>query len=425
MAILLKNATFIDWETLAFYNTDLFVEEGQGKGVEKFESNRQGKDYGACTMIDCSGKLVTRAFAVAHHHVYSALARGMPAPKQKPSNFPEILRYVWWTLDKCLDPESIRYSALVTAMASAKAGSTFVIDHHASPNAIAGSLEIIAEAFNEVGVGHLLCYEVTDRDGADRARAGLEESEAYLEKGQGLVGLHASFTVGDETLYRAVDLMKRTDTGVHIHVAEDLYDQEHCLRHHQKRVIPRLLDAGAMDSPKTILVHGLHLDGQERDMIRRSPCWLVQNMESNLKNKVGFFNGAGLGNNIMLGTDGMHSDMVQSLKAAFFVGQQFDEIDLQKAYQRFRNVHRYISSNGFTGSGENDLVVLDYDHPTEINKENFLGHLLFGLNASHVRDVISGGKCIVRNRRLQTIDQEEVLHKSREAATRLWKRMRQ
>lgn len=406
MGVVLKNATFVDWESLEFTKGDIHVESGE------------------TASIDCRGKLVTKAFAVGHHHVYSALARGMPAPPVKPANFPEILKYIWWSLDKCLDEESIYYSALVTAMAAAKAGSTMVIDHHASPNFISGSLELIAKAFDEVGVGHLLCYEITDRDGRERAEAGLEETGNYLRKHPGLVGLHASFTVGDETLYRAVNLMKETGSGIHMHVAEDLYDQEHCLKHYRKRAIQRLSEAGVLDSPKTILVHGLHLDGQEREIIRQAPGWVAQNMESNLKNKVGFFNGVGLGNRVILGTDGMHGDMLQSLKAAFFVGQKFDAMDPQIAYQRFRNANRYVAKN-FPALHGDDLVVLDYDHPTEINKDNFVGHLLFGINASHVRDVIAGGKVVVRDREIMTVDREAVLAGAREAAGKLWKRMRE
>ena len=404
MGITLKNATYVDWESLEFTTTDIQVETEE------------------TAEIDCRGKLVTKAFAVGHHHVYSALARGMPAPPVKPANFPEILKYIWWSLDKCLDEESIYYSALVTAMAAAKAGSALVIDHHASPNYISGSLDLIARAFDEVGVKHLLCYEITDRDGRKRAEDGLKETGKYLKKRPGLVGLHASFTVGDETLYRAVNLMRETSSGIHMHVAEDLSDQEHCLKHYRKRVVQRLSEAGVLDSPKTILVHGLHLEGQEREIIGQSPCWVAQNMESNLKNKVGFFNGVGLGKRVMLGTDGMHGDMLQSLKAAFFVGQKFDSLDPAGAYHRFRNANRYAVQN-FPGSNENDLVVLDYDNPTVINKENFIGHLLFGINSSHVRDVIAGGRLVVRDRVILTIDQEAVLAKAREAASKLWKRM--
>lgn len=422
MSILLKNATYIDWKTLEFKNTNILIEEGLN-GKIKFIDNID--DVKTNQTIDCKGKLVTKSFAVGHHHIYSALARGMGAPKKNPENFYEILQYIWWTIDKSLDKETIEASALYTAMACAKAGSTFVIDHHASPNYIDGSLDIIANAFDKVGVSHLLCYEITDRDGLDKADKGLAETERYLQSNQGLVGLHASFTVSGQTMKKAADLMQNYNSGFHIHVAESQYDQEHCQKNHNKSVVERLNDFGALDSSKSILVHCLQLNENERKMVAHSKAYITQNMESNLNNNVGYFNAKGLGKNIMLGTDGMHSDMLQSAKAAFFVGQGFDTIDFSSAYERFRKVHDYIALNQFDGDGENNLVILDYDSPTPINQDNFLGHFVFGMNSNHINDVISNGKIIVKDRKIQTVDEPEILEFSKEQSIRLWKKMQQ
>lgn len=202
MDLLLKNATFVDWHDLSFRQTHLLVKGDNTSPTLTMIGELQETPAEAKT-IDCQGMLVMRSFAIGHHHVYSALSRGMNAPPKTPQNFHENLQYVWWRLDKALDHDLIRASAMATAMACAKAGTTFVIDHHASPNAIAGSLEVIAEAFDQVGIGHLLCYEITDRDGLDKTAAGLQETADYLAKNQGLVGLHASFTVGDDTMRRA------------------------------------------------------------------------------------------------------------------------------------------------------------------------------------------------------------------------------
>ncbi|MEA2105670.1 MAG: amidohydrolase family protein [Bacteroidota bacterium] len=418
--ILLKNATYLDWKTFELRNTNILVEEGINGKIQFINDIVPN----ASEVLDCSGKIVTKSFALGHHHVYSALSRGMGAPKKNPENFYEILQYIWWTLDKSLDKEIIEASALYTAMACAKAGSTFVIDHHASPNYINGSLEIIANAFDKVGVSHLLCYEITDRDGLDKAEKGLEETESYLQSNQGLVGLHASFTVSDETMKKAANLMQKHNSGFHIHVAEDQYDQEHCQNHHNKSVIERLNNFGALDSSKSILVHCLHLNENERKLVRRSKAYIVQNMESNLNNNVGYFNSKGLGKNIMLGTDGMHSDILQSAKSAFFVGQGFDTIDFSSVYERFRKVHEYIALNQFDGDGENNLVILDYDSPTPINQDNFLGHFVFGINSNHINDVISNGKIIVKNRKMKTVNESEILEFSKEQSVRLWKKMK-
>ena len=348
----------------------------------------------------------------------------MPAPKKNPASFNEILQYIWWNLDKALDLDIIRSSALVTAMACAKNGVTFVLDHHASPFSLEGSLETIARAFNEVGVRHLLCYEISERDGPEIAEKGLSETEAYLSEKQGLVGLHASFTVGDKTLKHAIDLATRMKSGIHIHVAEAQSDQDHCIRHYGKRVIQRLADAGALQFPKTIFVHCLHLDDHERGLVEGSPVWVVQNMESNLNNSVGFFNSKGLGSRIMLGTDGMHSDMLRSAKAAYFAGHNFDNIDYGETYRRFGNVHHYLDTNGFEGDGENNLIVFDYDTPTSFNGLNFLDHFLFGLEARNITHVISNGELIVEDGNIVKVNEGEILADARKQASRLWKRMK-
>ena len=423
MSIILKNANFIDWKTLLFSKAHLKVDEGTNGSLTFFKEFDKVPLTPHDEVIDCSGKLVTKSFANGHHHAYSALVRGMPAPKKIPTNFLEILKYIWWNLDKALDKEMIEASALATAMACAKAGATFVIDHHASPNYIEGSLDVIAKAFDKVGISHLLCYEITDRDGLEKAQQGLNETETYLRNNQGLIGLHASFTVGDATLKKAVDLMHKSNSGIHIHVAEDNYDQEYSVNNYGKRVVNRLSDSGALNSSKTILAHCLHIDENERDIINNSPAFVVQNTESNLNNAVGYFNSVGLGDNVFFGTDGMHSDMISSAQSAFLVGQANDSIDLLTAYYRFRKVHNYLSNNSFSGDGENNLVVLDYDTPTEIVDDNFLGHFIYGLNSNHVQHVISDGKLIVKNKIIQTVDENEILNFTKEQSLRLWERL--
>ncbi|MGD9994317.1 MAG: amidohydrolase family protein [Salinivirgaceae bacterium] len=420
--IILKNATFIDWESLTFTKSNILVPKGVDQAIQFV--NEIPKELNAeATLIDCSGKYVTKSFVNGHHHVYSALATGMPAPKKIPGNFYEILKYVWWTLDKSLDLEMIKTSAYVTAIACAKSGVTFAIDHHASPFAVEGSLQTIADAFNEVGVGHLLSYELTDRDGVKIANQGLAETENYLKNNQGLVGLHASFTLTNKTLEKAADLARKYNTGVHVHVAEDLYDQEHCYDIHNKRVIERFNDHGILELKRSLLVHCLYLTNAERDLIRESGLFVAQNTESNLNNNVGQFNSCAIGNNIMLGTDGMHSDMLRAAKATFYNGQLNDTIDYAEIYHRFRNANRYLSKNSFTGDGENNLVVLDYLPSTYMDQSNFLGHFLFGLDASHVQHVIANGELIVKDRIITKVDESAIKLKAQQISQKLWNKM--
>ena len=318
----------------------------------------------------------------------------------------------------------IEASALVSALYCAKNGVTFVMDHHASPFAIENSLETIAKAFDRVGISHLLCYEISDRDGDGPKEKGLQETDTFLSSGrQGHVGLHASFTVGDDLLNRAVALAQRHDTGLHVHVAEDVLDQKSCIKRYNKRVVERYTEAGVLDLPKSILAHCIHLDAAEKNLIRRSDVYVVQNTESNLNNNVGVTNYRELGDNIILGTDGMHSDMLRSAKAAFLTGQVTEGLDMAGVYSRFRKIHDYIGDNGFSGDGDNNLVILDYDSPTDINQSNFLGHFVYGIDACHVESVISSGKLIVEKQKLLTVAEDEILAFSREMGRKLWAKM--
>ncbi|MCX6230388.1 MAG: amidohydrolase family protein [Bacteroidetes bacterium] len=419
--IYLKNCTYINSDTLEFAITDIAVEEGLEGNIHFYNTKPDRISFTA--EIDCKGKLVTHAFANGHHHVYSALARGMGAPKKNPVNFLEVLQYIWWTLDKCLDKDMIKASALVTAIACAKNGVSFVIDHHASPMAINDSLQIIADAFDKVGVSHLLCYEITDRDGLDKTEIALEETKLYLKTNQALVGLHAGFTVSDDTLQKAVNLANNYNTGIHIHVAEDAYDQENSMANYRIRVIERLQSHAALESGKTILGHCLYLNDSEKAIIANSNAWVVQNMESNLNNRVGYFNGCDIGNRIMLGTDGMHSDMLQSARSVFLSGKDHEALSPLAVYQRFRKVHDYIKINKFKGDATNNLVILDYDSPTDINSRNFAGHFVYGITSKHVRHVISNGKLIVKDGIVTTVNEAEILEFSREMSKKLWAKM--
>jgi len=421
MPLLLKNATWFDWKTLISKRTNILVEEGLDKPIQFFDEIPSECVDIQC--VDCQGMIATKSFVNAHHHIYSALSRGMPPPELPPANFFEKLQRVWWKLDKNLDNEMIEASALYSAMMSLKDGVTFVIDHHASPNAISESLPTIARSFERLGLSHLLCYEVSDRDGISKAAEGLVHTSDYLAKYQGLVGLHASFTVSNQTMKQASLLMEKFNSGVHIHCAEDKYDQEHCLSNYKRTVVQRFNDFGFLNSSKSILVHCLHLNKEEKKLIASNNAWVVENMESNLNNKVGIFDAKGLGNNLMLGTDGMHSNMIRSAQYAYFAGMKINPVSPMEIYLRLRNVHNYLKVNNYKGDGENNLVLLDYNSPTEIHQQNFAGHFIYGLDAGHVKHVISNGKLVVKDGSLTMSDEAEILQFARAMGDKLWRKM--
>ena len=423
MSLYLRNARYVDWRTLKIKPGTIQVEGGADGGI-RFVGEVPSELSPEDRLLDCRGKLVTRAFACGHHHAYSALALGMPPPEQVPADFQQKLQMVWWKLDRALDPELVLLSALATALECARNGVTFVIDHHSSPSAVEGSLDAIAGAFEEVGINVLPCLEMSDRDGPAASEKGLAETGNRLAAGKPcLVGLHASFTVGDELLTEAVLLARKYLSGIHVHAAEDAIDQETTFAHYGCRVIERFKESGVLEFPRTILVHGLHLDRGERAIVKGSPAWMAENMESNQNNRVGFFSGEGLSSRVMLGTDGMHSDMLKSAQAAYFAGIDAEKASMAEIYSRLRRVHDYLSENGFAGDGENNLVVLDYPSPTPVSEENFLGHMFYGLGSRHVESVIARGRLIVENRKVLTVDENQVLALTRAGAAKLWRRL--
>jgi len=241
----------------------------------------------------------TAGLVCGHHHLYSALARGMPAPPRTPTTFIEILEQVWWRLDRALDTEMIRASARLGALEALECGTTRIVDHHSSPNAIEGSLDVIATACAEVGVAVSCCYEVTDRNGSDGAKAGLAENERFLRAGgDGYVGAHACLTLSDETLEAVVGLARDLGTGVHIHVAEDHADVD----------AGRRLEPHA--APTWQLAHCVHLD-------RPLPGTIAHNPRSNLNNAVGYARPDRFANPVQLGTDGIGADMAEEFRLAF------------------------------------------------------------------------------------------------------------
>jgi putative selenium metabolism protein SsnA len=371
-------------------------------------------------------------------HLYSALARGMPFRLEPPRDFVQILQRVWWRLDRGLDDEAVRASALVGGLEALLSGTTTLVDHHASPDAIDGSLDIVAEALVSLGVRSVCCYEVTDRDGPERARAGLAESERFLRRtaagalplARGMVGAHASFTLSDETLAACAGLAAESGVGVHIHAAEDAADEVDAVRRHGVRVVRRLAEAGGLDA-RTLLAHGIHLDEAEATLIRESGATLAHNPRSNMNNAVGRTPLAWLGDRVALGTDGIGSDMFAESQVAFFRWRDDGAapapgwplarlaVGAGLAAQAFGEPSLGLLEPGAPA----DLAVLDYEAPAPLTAESLAGHWLYGLGARWVRDVIVAGTVVVRERRLARLDQNALVAAARDQAARLWERL--
>jgi putative selenium metabolism protein SsnA len=378
---------------------------------------------------DCSGCVVVPGNVCAHTHLYSALARGMPYRLEPPQDFLQVLQRIWWRLDRALDLEGVRASALVGGMDALLAGTTTVIDHHASPNAVDGSLDVIADALDGLGLRSVLCYETSDRDGAVVTRAGLDENRRFLTRlgehelplARGLVGAHASFTLSEDTLRACVEIASDFGVGLHVHAAEDAIDTH---------AVERLAATGGLDE-RTLLAHGVHLDEHERALVSGSHAWLAHNARSNMNNSVGRAHIGGVESRLPLGTDGIGSDMFEESRTAYFrlredgggASASWPLARLADGAHLAGEIFDEPLLGTLLAGAPADLVVLDYDAPTPFDAETVAGHWIFGLGSRFVRDVMVAGEWVVLDRKLVHTDTPRLVNDARREALRLWRRL--
>ncbi|HTP12441.1 MAG TPA: putative aminohydrolase SsnA, partial [Bacteroidota bacterium] len=428
--LVIKNTRAIVLEPPGITDCDIRIVDGEIEKVARSIRPARGEET-----VDLSGKIVVPGFVNAHTHLYSALSRGMPGPKEPPANFPEILRKIWWKLDEALDEESIYGSALAGAIEALKFGTTTLVDHHASPNHIHNSLDIIKDAISRVGIRGVLCYETTDRGGLKRRDQGLEENERFITENtnnthfRGAMGAHACLTLGDDSLKKLGEVAETYDCGVHIHVAEDRADVVNSLKRYRIGVVDRLAKFGILRK-KSIFAHGVHLNGSDIAKIRKSGTWMVHNPRSNMNNRVGYAPLASFGKRTALGTDGFPSDMFEEARLGYFRNVESGQRrTLRGLVPLIQNGHALVSEffgrpfGAMEEGNAADLVVLDYEPPTPLHQKNIHGHFLFGMNSSHVQHVMVDGNWLVWDRRVVGIDEQKVMAEAAKVAAKLWKRM--
>jgi len=395
-----------------------------------------------CERVDASGKIVMPGLINAHHHFYSTLVTGLG--KAAPSkDFNEVLANLWWRLDKKLSDDDTYISALISALQAVKKGCTTVIDHHASPWAIPGSLSLIAKAASEAGIRASLCYEVSDRDGEDKALQGIEENARWIASCQaqkdpmlkGLFGMHAAFTLSDDTLKRISALVMDLGCGTHIHAAEAESDELYNIQHHGKRVVERLHDFGLINS-SSILAHGVHLNAREMMLVASSGAAIVTNPQSNLNNAVGIADlvkMTELGITVGLGTDAMTVNMLEELRVGLWAqhlrqnnpSAAFMEVASTLLFNNPRIAQKYWGPDHGTiaAGGPADLIFVDYDPHTPLTPETWIGHVIFGISQANVNTTICAGKVLMWNGQLMLdLDEAELKARSRSLAKALWDR---
>ncbi len=443
--MLINNCKLITWEeeNTILLNHALYIADG--RIVDIGPENELLAKYKGLERIDAGGQYVMPGNICAHTHFYGAYARGLAIPGNPPKDFPEILEKLWWPLDRALDLESVRASAEVMLVDAIKHGTTTLIDHHASPNAIDGSLDVISEAVTESGLRAVLCYEVTDRNGEAGTRAGIKENVRFIRSaadrkiGGGRVaatfGLHAGLTLSDASL----DLCREAvppEVGYHIHVAEHEADEYDSLQKSGLRVVDRLNKHGIL-GPKTIVAHAIHVDAQEVSLLKESGTWVTHQPRSNMNNGVGVAEVESMmraGVPMCLGTDGFSSTMWDEWKTAYLLHKVWNRdprrmngMDVAKMgiYNNAALAGSFFPEaplGVITPHAHADLIFVDYHPFTPITPGNLPWHIIFGFNESMVTTTIVAGKVLMRNRELLTLDEETISANARELAPGVWER---
>jgi putative selenium metabolism protein SsnA len=437
---LITHATVINWSP-RYLQADhaVLVQDGLitaiGPTVQMIERYPSAQQYDAKHALLMPGNIC------AHTHFYGAFSRGLAIPGKPPRNFPEILSRLWWNLDTALTLPDVKLSTQVCLLDAVKHGTTTLFDHHASPNAIDGSLDMIADAVEEAGLRAVLCYEVSDRDGDQKRDAGIAENIRFLKAASGrkniaaTFGLHASLTLSDETL-KACANANENFGSFHIHVAEHEADEDDSLARSGVRVVQRLNHKRIL-GPLSIAAHAVHVDPWELEILRETATWVTHQPRSNMNNAVGvapFDHMMRGGIKLCLGNDGFSNDMFAEWKAAYLLHKvasrdprQANGETIAKIAGEYNSalVETFFMREDFSGVEEGavaDLILVDYKPFTPLTGNNLPWHVLFGFESSMVKATIVSGRMLMWDRQLLTMDEEKILAEARQASKGVWER---
>ncbi len=437
--MIIKNGRIITWEkeNRILEDQELLIQDGMiveiGTGLAEKHPGEE--------VVDARSQYIMPGNICAHTHFYGAYARGMGIPGPAPKDFPEILKKLWWPLDLALDEDGVRYSALVFALDAIKNGTTTLFDHHASPNFIDGSLDVIGDVLLDAGLRGVLCYEVTDRNGADGAKAGIKENVRMIKKASGIdrlgasFGLHASLTLDDGTLEACRDAIG-DEAGFHIHVGEHQVDEYDSLRKSGLRVIDRLEKFGIL-GPKTIVVHGVHIDLKEATLLAETDTWLTHQPRSNMNNAVGVAaieDFLRLGIKVGFGTDGFYHAMWEEWKTAYYLHKihhrdprRMSALDIIQmgVYNNAALANLYLpdSKLGVIEPGAAaDLIFVDYHPHTPLSAGNLPWQIIFGFQEGMITSTMVAGKFLMKDKELLTLDEEKITAEAQALAPKIWEK---
>lgn len=443
MIIINANVITFDDQNPFIKDCEILIEGGIIKKIEQKKILSQ--KYPDEPRVDAKNHFVMPGNICAHTHFYGAFARGLGIPGDAPDAFPAILENLWWKLDKSLTAKDVEYSTKVCLLDAIKHGTTTLIDHHASPRAIAGSLDVIAEAVLASGLRASLCYEVTDRDGKELAHEGIKENIRFIERTSrnhnfgsmvsSMFGLHASLTLSDETLDECRQIAPN-QTGFHIHAAEHPVDEYDSLKKSGMRVIERLNHHGILGE-KSIVAHAVHVDASEINFLRETNTWVTHQPRSNMNNAVGMAAVESMldfGIRVGLGNDGFSNAMWDEWRAAYLVHKLWNldprrmgadrvvKMAVHNNSELVNNQFGDIQVGKVHEGASADLIIVDYQPFTEMTAGNLPWHIIFGFRDSMVETTIVNGKLLMENRELKTMDEEKIMREAMNTSQAVWKK---
>ncbi|MFZ5517609.1 MAG: amidohydrolase family protein [Candidatus Zhuqueibacterota bacterium] len=417
---------------------DVIISNGKIAEIRErnFEAFWSEPVHNSENVLNAVGRVLTVPMINFHDHFYSRLAKGLPlfGPME---NFHNILENLWWKLDRALDLEMVEACAQMGAMESIRNGATYFFDHHASPDATAGSLNIIRDVLAQFGLRGVLCFETSDRNGSELAAAGLRENERFLREAmaddfKGMVGLHASFTLTDETLQRAAEIVRTCDVGIHIHLCEAGVDPELSSQRYGAFPTQRLAHFNLLND-RSILSHGVFLSDADYSLIARYGAALVYNPDSNMNNAVGLpqFARVPAGIPILTGTDGMHANVARSIKQLYLL-LRHSGLDFEGSFQRIQTSHfdqlafvrKYFPDfPSLKINDRADMILWDYVPPTPYSADNFWSHFLFGMLERNIHSVVQRGAFLLKNFQLVGVDEAAIMENIFRQGKRLYNKV--
>ena len=436
--ILIENGLVVTADKRGTIHENGYVKISGGKIANIGSGSYQGS---VDKTIDASGCVIIPGLITAHTHLYGILLRGASLNIEPPTDFAQVLQRVWWPVDEALTVEDAYASALSASADMLRNGSTLYADTYSGPNSIEGSLEAIAKGTKEVGMRGIVAFEMTERNDPKEAERGLQEGINFVNSLQnddlisGMMSIHASFTVGDEIVTKAVEEAKNLNIPITVHTSEGLVDLYHNLEHSGERTVERLDRLGVLGK-KTVLAHCVHIDDHEMDLIAKSKSAVAHNPMSNMLNAVGVSPVPDMlerGITVGLGNDGWIYDPFENMRCAMTIHRLAsgnpsaigpDEIFKMATLDGARCYGLEKKVGSLERNKLADIVILDGSNvPTPLTKQSVIGHLLNTFNGGYVRDVFVGGQQVVQNRNLTRIADNKVAEISRRSAEGLWTRL--